>query len=214
MVTLQNFDSMKKLIETFKNIWMIEDLRQRILITILFIAIYRLGSFVVLPGIDPSQLTALRTQTEAGLMSLLNMFSGGAFSNASIFALGIMPYISASIVMQLLAIAVPSFQKLQREGESGRRKINQWTRYLTIAILLFQGPTYLVNLSVQLKAAGAALPGGIWFTISSTIILAAGSMFILWLGERITDKGVGNGISVVLLYNIISRLPDLSLIHI
>ena len=161
MVTLQNFDSMKKLIETFKNIWMIEDLRQRILITILFIAIYRLGSFVVLPGIDPSQLTALRTQTEAGLMSLLNMFSGGAFSNASIFALGIMPYISASIVMQLLAIAVPSFQKLQREGESGRRKINQWTRYLTIAILLFQGPTYLVNLSVQLKAAGAALPGGI-----------------------------------------------------
>ena len=140
-------------------------------------------------------------------MSLLDMFSGGAFSNASIFALGIMPYISASIVMQLMAIAVPSFQKLQREGESGRRKINQWTRYLTVAILLFQGPTYLVNLSVQLKAAGAALPAGIWFTISSTVILAAGSMFILWLGERITDKGVGNGISFIILVGIIARLP-------
>ena len=146
VVTLQNFDSMKKLIETFKNIWMIEDLRQRILITILFIAIYRLGSFVVLPGIDPSQLTALRTQTEAGLMSLLNMFSGGAFSNASIFALGIMPYISASIVIQLLGIAVPAFQKMQREGESGRRKMNQYTRYLTILILLVQAPAYLTNL--------------------------------------------------------------------
>ena len=122
---------------------------------------------MVLPGINPAMLTQLHKQTSEGLLALLNMFSGGAFSNASIFALGIMPYISASIVMQLLAIAVPSFQKLQREGESGRRKINQWTRYLTIAILLFQGPTYLVNLSVQLKAAGAALPGGIWFTISS-----------------------------------------------
>ena len=156
VVTLQNFDSMKKLIETFKNIWMIEDLRQRILITILFIAIYRLGSFVVLPGIDPSQLTALRTQTEAGLMSLLNMFSGGAFSNASIFALGIMPYISASIVIQLLGIAVPAFQKMQREGESGRRKMNQYTRYLTILILLVQAPAYLTNLKMQ--SAGALSP--------------------------------------------------------
>ena len=195
-------------VETIKNIWKIEDLRNRILTTLLLVAIYRFGTYVVLPGIDPKALTALQEQTRGGLLALLDMFSGGAFSNASIFALGIMPYISASIVMQLMAIAVPSFQKLQREGESGRRKINQWTRYLTVAILLFQGPTYLVNLSVQLKAAGAALPAGIWFTISSTVILAAGSMFILWLGERITDKGVGNGISVVLLYNIISRLPD------
>ena len=191
-------------VETIKNIWKIEDLRNRILTTLLLVAIYRFGTYVVLPGIDPKALTALQEQTRGGLLALLDMFSGGAFSNASIFALGIMPYISASIVMQLLAIAVPSFQKLQREGESGRRKINQWTRYLTIAILLFQGPTYLVNLSVQLKAAGAALPGGIWFTISSTIILAAGSMFILWLGERITDKGVGNGISFIILVGIIA----------
>ena len=194
-------------VETIKNIWKIEDLRNRILTTLLLVAIYRFGTYVVLPGIDPQALTALQAQTRGGLLALLDMFSGGAFSNASIFALGIMPYISASIVMQLLAIAVPSFQKLQREGESGRRKINQWTRYLTVAILLFQGPTYLVNLSVQLKAAGAALPPGIWFTVSSTIILAAGSMFILWLGERITDKGVGNGISFIILIGIIARLP-------
>ena len=172
-------------VETIKNIWKIEDLRNRILTTLLLVAIYRFGTYVVLPGIDPKALTALQEQTRGGLLALLDMFSGGAFSNASIFALGIMPYISASIVMQLLAIAVPSFQKLQREGESGRRKINQWTRYLTIAILLFQGPTYLVNLSVQLKAAGAAL----------------------WLGERITDKGVGNGISFIILVGIIARLP-------
>ena len=195
-------------VETIKNIWKIEDLRNRILTTLLLVAIYRFGTYVVLPGIDPKALTALQAQTRGGLLALLDMFSGGAFSNASIFALGIMPYISASIVMQLLAIAVPSFQKLQREGESGRRKINQWTRYLTVAILLFQGPTYLVNLSVQLKAAGAALPPGILFTISSTIILAAGSMFILWLGERITDKGIGNGISMIIMIGIIARLPQ------
>ena len=137
---------MKKIIETIKNIWRIEDLRVRILITLLFVAIYRFGSFVVLPGIDPGRLAKLQEQTSEGLMSLLNMFSGGAFSNASIFALGIMPYISASIVIQLLAVAVPYFQKMQREGESGRRKINQYTRMLTIAILVFQAPAYLVNL--------------------------------------------------------------------
>ena len=194
-------------VETIKNIWKIEDLRNRILTTLLLVMIYRFGTFVVLPGIDPKALTALQEQTRGGLLALLDMFSGGAFSNASIFALGIMPYISASIVMQLMAIAVPSFQKLQREGESGRRKINQWTRYLTVAILLFQGPTYLVNLSVQLRAVGASLPGGIWFTISSAVILAAGSMFILWLGERITDKGIGNGISFIILIGIIARLP-------
>ena len=183
---------MKKIIETIKNIWRIEDLRTRLLITILFVAIYRFGSFIVLPGIDPARLEALQNQTSEGLMSLLNMFSGGAFSNASVFALGIMPYISASIVIQLLAIAVPYFQKMQREGESGRRKINQYTRWLTIAILLFQAPTYLINLKAQTAGSGAFLVGdGFWFMFSSTIILAAGSMFILWLGERITDKGVG-----------------------
>lgn len=195
-------------IETIKNIWKIEDLRNRILITLLFVTIYRFGTYVVIPGIDPKALTSLQEQTRGGLLALLDMFSGGAFSNASIFALGIMPYISASIVMQLLAIAVPSFQKLQREGESGRRKINQWTRYLTIGILLVQGPTYLMNLGSQMKAAGAAMPESIWFTVSSTIILAAGSMFILWLGERITDKGIGNGISFIILIGIIARLPQ------
>jgi len=194
-------------VETIKNICKIEDLRNRILITLLFVVIYRFGTYVVIPGVDPKALTALQEQTRGGLMALLDMFSGGAFANASIFALGIMPYISASIVMQLLAIAVPSFQKMQREGESGRRKINQYTRYLTIAILLFQGPTYLVNLSVQLRAVGAALPPGIFFTIYATVILAAGSMFVLWLGERITDKGIGNGISFIILVGIIARLP-------
>ena len=186
---------MRKAIETLKNIWKIEDLRQRILITILFVAIYRFGSYVVLPGINPAMLTKLHEQTSEGLLALLNMFSGGAFSNASIFALGIMPYISASIVIQLLGIAVPYFHKLQREGESGRIKMNQYTRYLTIFILLFQGPSFNASLD--------------WtFMFSSTLILAAGSMFILWLGERITDKGIGNGISFIILIGIIARLPQ------
>jgi hypothetical protein len=196
-----------KFIETLKNIWKIEDLRSRLLTTILFVLIYRFGSFVVLPGIDPTALTALKDQTSGGLMALLDMFSGGAFANASVFALGIMPYISASIVIQLLTIAVPYFQKMQREGESGRRKMNQYTRYLTVAILLLQGPSYLFNLSVQLAQAGSALPESWWFTISSTIILAGGSMFVMWLGERITDKGIGNGISFIILVGIISRFP-------
>ena len=198
---------MKKIIETIKNIWRIEDLRTRILITLLFVAIYRFGSFIVLPGINPNKLGALQEQTSEGLMSLLNMFSGGAFSNASVFALGIMPYISASIVIQLLAIAVPYFQKLQREGESGRRKINQYTRWLTIAILLFQAPAYLINLRYQVGPAFEA-GQGIGFIITSTIILAAGSMFILWLGERITDKGIGNGVSLIIMIGIIARLPS------
>ena len=183
-------------------------LRQRLLVTILFVAIYRFGSFVVLPGINPAQLERLQSQTAGGLMSLLDMFSGGAFSNASIFALGIMPYISASIVIQLLAVAVPYFQKMQREGESGRKKINWYTRWLTIAILFFQAPSYLINLKYQ---ASQALASGIsWtaFMIPATIILAAGSMFILWLGERITDKGVGNGISMIIMIGIIARLPQ------
>ena len=199
---------MKKFIETLKNIWKIEDLRSRILITLLFAAIYRFGSFVVLPGINPAMLDKLQSQTQGGLMSLLDMFSGGAFSNASIFALGIMPYISASIVMQLLAVAVPYFQKMQREGESGRKKISMYTRWLTVAILLFQAPSYLLNLKMQ--AAGALATGISWsvFLVPATIILAAGSMFILWLGERITDKGIGNGISLIIMLGIIARLPQ------
>ena len=199
---------MKKFIETLKNCWKIEDLRQRILITLLFTAIYRFGSFVVLPGINPGMLEKLQSQTAGGLMSLLDMFSGGAFSNASIFALGIMPYISASIVMQLLAVAVPYFQKMQREGESGRKIISWYTRILTVSILLFQVPSYLINLKMQ--ASQALATGVSWtvFMISATIILAAGSMFILWLGERITDKGIGNGISIIIMIGIIARLPQ------
>ena len=199
---------MKKLIETLKNIWKIEDLRMRLLITLLFVAIYRFGSFVVLPGINPAMLNKLQEQTAGGLMSLLDMFSGGAFSNASIFALGIMPYITASILMQLLAVAVPYFQKMQREGESGRKKISAYTRYLTVAILAFQAPGYLINLKMQ---SGAALASGIsWsaFMVPAIIILAAGSMFILWLGERITDKGIGNGVSLIIMIGIIARLPQ------
>ena len=199
---------MKKFIETLKNCWKVEDLRMRLLITVLFVAIYRFGSFVVLPGINPANLEKLQEQTAGGLMSLLDMFSGGAFSNASIFALGIMPYISASIVMQLVAIAVPSFQKMQREGASGHKKIAQYTRYLTVAILLFQAPSYLLNL--KMTSASALATGLSWteFMIPATIILAAGSMFILWLGERITDKGVGNGVSMIIMIGIIARFPQ------
>ncbi len=194
-------------IQTIKNIWKIEDLKNRILITLLLIMVYRFATCITIPGIDPTALTALRNQTATGLMGLLDMFSGGAFSNASIVALGIMPYISASIIMQLLAIAVPSFQKMQREGESGRRKINQYTRYLTIAILIPQGVAYLTNLSGQMRAVGSVMPTGAWFIISSTLIMAAGSMFVLWLGERITDKGIGNGISFIIMIGILARFP-------
>ena len=197
-----------KFVQTIKNIWKIEDLRARLGITLLFVAIYRFGSYIVLPGINPEMLTRLHDQTSGGLMSLLDMFSGGAFSNASIFALGIMPYISASIVIQLLAIAVPYFQKLQREGESGRRKINQYTRYLTILILLVQAPSYLLNLRYTAGAAIADNVNVTLFMVTSTIILAAGSMFILWLGERITDKGIGNGVSLIIMIGIIARLPQ------
>ena len=200
-----------KFVQTIKNIWKVEDLRVRIGITLLFVAIYRFGSQIVLPGIDTVALVEsakLADQTKGGLMSLLDMFSGGAFSNASIFALGIMPYISASIVLQLLAIAVPYFQKLQREGESGRRKINQYTRYLTLAILVPQSMAYLANLESQLAGTGAIqVETGVMFYATSTIILAAGSMFILWLGERITDKGLGNGVSLIIMIGIIARFP-------
>jgi len=198
---------MRALIQTIKNIAKIEDLRYRILYTLFILLIYRLGSFIVLPGIDPSQLAALKNQTSDGVLGLLNMFSGGAFANASIFALGIMPYISASIVIQLLGIAIPYFQRMQREGESGRRKINQLTRYLTVAILLMQAPAYLKNLQVQLPYSAFIFQGS-FFWFSSVVILTAGTMFIMWLGEKITDKGIGNGISLIIMIGIIARLPQ------
>jgi len=197
---------MKRFIDTIKNIYKIEDLRIRIGMTLFLLLIYRLGSYVSLPGIDPAQLSALQNQTSTGLLGLLDMFSGGAFSNASIFALGIMPYISASIVIQLLGIAVPYFQRLQKEGESGRRKINQITRYLTVFILIFQAPAYLTNLHYQLPPSAFALSGQMFY-VSSTIILTAGSMFVMWLGERITDKGIGNGISMIIMIGIIANMP-------
>ena len=197
-----------KFVETIRNIWKIDDLRQRILTTLWLIVLYRLGTTIVLPGIDPSTLTALHDQTRGGLMALLDMFSGGAFSNASVFGLGIMPYISASIVVQLMAMVVPSIQKMQREGESGRRKLGQWTRYLTIIILLIQGPVYLINLRNQLATVGVAMPSTFWFYFRSTVYMAAGSMMTLWLGERITERGVGNGVSFIILVGILARFPS------
>ncbi|MBR1475759.1 MAG: preprotein translocase subunit SecY [Muribaculaceae bacterium] len=197
-----------KLIQTIKNIWKIEDLRRRLTITFLFILVYRLGCFVVLPGISPQDLEAMRSFTNSGLMQLLDMFSGGAFSQASIFALGIMPYITASIVIQLLGMVLPSFQKMQREGESGRMKLNQYTRYLTVAILLVQAPAYLVNLQYQVNAAGGHAHIGGWMMFYLSIVLTAGAMFIMWLGEKITDKGIGNGISMIILVGIIARFPS------
>ena len=197
-----------RFIETIRNIWTIEELRKRILVTLLLVLVYRLGCYVVLPGISPEDLDALSKFTnKSGLMQLLDMFSGGAFSQASIFALGIMPYITASIVIQLLGMVLPSFQKLQSEGESGRQKLSQYTRYLTVLILLLQGPAYLVNLQVQVSAATGGATMGFWTLAFLTVILAAGSMFIMWLGERITDRGIGNGISFIILVGIIARLP-------
>lgn len=204
---------MKRLIQTIKNIYKIDDLRKRIAYTLGIILIYRFGSFVTLPGIDPNQLANLENQTSSGLLGLLNMFSGGAFSNASIFALGIMPYISASIVVQLLGMAIPYFQKLQKEGESGRKKINQITRYLTVIITGFQAPAYIANLISQLPAQAispfdpAISNPGTFFWISTVIILISGTLFVMWLGERITDKGIGNGISLIIMIGIIANLP-------
>ncbi len=199
-----------RFVDTLKNIWTIEELRKRILVTLLLVLVYRLGCYVVLPGISPADLDALSKFTnKSGLMQLLDMFSGGAFSQASIFALGIMPYITASIVIQLLGMVLPSFQKMQREGESGRQKLNQYTRYLTVLILCLQGPAYLMNIKYQVAAAGGSSAGmGVWTVMYLTIILAAGSMFIMWLGERITDRGIGNGISFIILVGIIARLPE------
>ncbi|WP_162427697.1 preprotein translocase subunit SecY [Pontibacter pudoricolor] len=189
---------MKKFLTTIKNIFAIDDLRVRILNTIGFIAIFRLGSYVVLPGVDPNQLKA----NTAGLFGLLDTFLGGAFSNASIFALGIMPYISASIVLQLLTIAVPYFQKMQKEGESGRKKINQITRVLTIVITLAQAVGFVATINSEAIAINTTL-----FTITSMIVLTAGTIFCMWLGEKITDKGIGNGISMLIMIGIVSRFP-------
>ena len=198
---------MRKLIDTIKNIWNIEDLRNRILVTLGILAIYRFGSFVVIPGVDPSQLAALQDQTADGLLGLLNMFTGGAFSQASIFALGIMPYISASIVIQLLGMAIPYFQKLQKEGESGRKKINNITRYLTILITGGQAPGYIANLKATLPETAFLLGDGA-FWLSSIIILVTGTLFVMWLGEKITDNGIGNGISLLIMIGIIASLPS------
>ena len=203
---------MKKFIETIKNIFKIEELRKRLAYTLGLILVYRLGCFIVLPGIDATLLAALQNSTQEGLVGLLNMFSGGAFGNASIFALGVMPYISASIVIQLLGVFVPYFRKLQMEGESGRKKMNQLTRYLTILIICIQGPAYMAALHNQIPGQAFVAVNQLgWsnfmFNLVSTIILMAGSMFVMWLGERITDRGIGNGISLIIMIGIVARLP-------
>ena len=200
----------KKFVETIKNIWKIEDLRKRIIYTLALLLIYRLGSFVVIPGINPNALGAgsgIADQVEGnGLLGLLNIFTGGAFSNASILALGVMPYITASIVIQLMGMVVPYFQKMQKEGESGRRKLNQWTRFLTIAVLMLQGPTYVANLYRQVPES-FVYGNTFQFVAFATLILIAGTMFIMWLGEKITDRGIGNGVSLIIMVGIVARLP-------
>ncbi len=197
---------MKNFITTIQDIWKIEELRKKVILTLGFMAVYRLMAHVPLPGIDPNQLSALTNQTSGGLLGLLNAFTGGAFSKASIMALGVMPYISASIVVQLMGIAVPYLQKLQKEGESGQKTINQITRWLTIAITVVQGPAYIVNLQ-QILPSSTFLLGGGMFWISSMVLLTAGTIFAMWLGEKITDKGVGNGISLLIMVGIIARFP-------
>lgn len=204
---------MKRFINTLKNIWNIKELRDRILYTLALVLIYRVGSYVVIPGINPADLAGLQEQTKDGVLGLLNMFSGGAFSNASIFALGIMPYITASIVMQLLTMVVPYFTKMQREGESGRRKINQMTRWLTIIVTIFQSFAYLANLRDQINGApiysitGSDSLNFFNWVLPISIMLTCGTLFVMWLGERITDKGIGNGISLLIMVGIVARLP-------
>jgi len=197
-----------KFIDTIKNIWKIEELKSRIGLTLLLLLVYRFGAQVVLPGVDAAELANLGTQTQDGLLGLLNAFTGGAFANASVFALGIMPYISASIVVQLMGIAIPYLQKLQKEGESGRKKINQITRWLTIAITLVQGPGYIYNLFATLPPGAFVLENQTVFVVSSVIILTTGCIFAMWLGEKITDKGIGNGISLLIMVGIIATLPQ------
>ena len=203
---------MKKFIETIKNIFRIEELRKRIVYTVLLLLVYRLGCFVVLPGIDASMLATLQSNANNGLVGLLNMFSGGAMGNASIFALGVMPYISASIVIQLLGVFDPYLRKLQMEGESGRKKMNQMTRILTIVIICIQGPAYMASIHGQIDASAFVAVRNLgWsnfaFNLISILILMAGSMFVMWLGERITDRGIGNGISIIIMIGIVARLP-------
>ena len=206
---------MKKLIQTFQNIFKIEELKKRILYTLGLLLIYRFGSFVVIPGINPNALSSLADQVSGtGLLGLLDIFSGGAFANASIFALGVMPYISASIIMQLVGMVIPYFQRMQREGESGRRKMNQWTRYLTIIVLLLQGSAYIANLYHKLPSEAFVLgPDNFLFKVSTIVVLTAGTMFVMWLDEKITDKGLGNGISLIIMVGIIARLPQALLVE-
>ena len=199
---------MKRFLETLKNIWTIEDLRVRIINTLGLLLIYRLGSFIVLPGVDSAALDIANANNGGGIADLLDLFAGGAFSRASIFALGIMPYISASIVVQLLGIAIPYFQKLQKEGESGRRRINQITRMLTIAIVGFKAGPYIASQVPAFTQAGAMVrPDDAFWWVSTVIILITGTMFVMWLGERITEKGLGNGISLIIMIGIIANLP-------
>ncbi|OSZ80308.1 preprotein translocase subunit SecY [Chitinophagaceae bacterium IBVUCB2] len=199
---------MKKLIQTLKNIWSIEELRGKILFTIMMIAVYRLGSHIVLPGIDPTKIDA-GSGSNTGILGLIDAFSGGAFSNASIFALGIMPYISASIFMQLMTVLVPRFQKMQKEGESGRKKITQYTRYLTVIVTLLQASAYVSYLRGMFDQSGAIMPAfSAYFWLSSLLVLTAGTMFVMWMGEKITDKGLGNGTSLIIMIGILARLPQ------
>lgn len=198
---------MKKLIKTLKNIWNIEELRGKIITTLLLILIFRLGNHIVLPGIDPNKLTNLANSTKSGMLGLLDAFVGGGFSKASILALGIMPYISASIFMQLMTILVPQIQKIQKEGDSGRKKINQWTRYLTVIVTAFQAAAYIGFLTSSNREA--LLPAyASFFWVSTVIILTSGTLFVMWLGEKITDKGLGNGTSIIIMIGILARLPE------
>ena len=199
---------MNKFIQTLKNIWSIEELRNKIVFTLLLIFIYRLGSFIVLPGIDPNKLANLNNSTKSGMLGLLDAFVGGAFHKASIFALGIMPYISASIFMQLMTILVPQMAKIQKEGESGRKKINQWTRYLTVIVTAFQAAAYIGYLKSK-ENADAIIPAfSAYFWVSTVVILTVGTLFVMWLGEKITDKGLGNGTSIIIMVGILARLPQ------
>lgn len=199
---------MKKLITTLKNIWSIEELRKKILFTLALLFIYRLGSFIVLPGIDPNQLDNLSQSTESGMLGLLDAFVGGAFSKASIFALGIMPYISASIFMQLVTILVPRMAKIQKEGESGRKLINQWTRYLTVIVTAFQAAAYIGYLKSPANEAALIEAYSSFFWVSTVVLLTVGTLFVMWLGEKITDKGLGNGTSLIIMVGILARLPE------
>jgi preprotein translocase subunit SecY len=199
----------KKFFQTLKNIWSIEELRSKILFTLLLVFIYRVGSFIVLPGIDPEAVSDSMDNSKNGILGLIDTFAGGAFSQASIFALGIMPYISASIFMQLMTVLVPQFQKLQKEGESGRKKINQWTRYLTIAVTAVQASAYVAYLRQITQQSGGIVPAyNDYFWLSTVVLLSAGTMFVMWMGEKITDKGLGNGTSLIIMVGILARLPQ------